>query len=64
MSVTPLPHNGEAQLAEVRSKDGNGSSIFFDGRSRKDVGGNPKAVSQAIGQKPILVQGKFIRETA
>lgn len=34
MSDTPLPHNGEAQLAEVRKPDGS-TAILFSGRSNE-----------------------------
>jgi hypothetical protein len=47
MSQTPLPHNGEAQLAEVRTADG-GSSILFNGRSRLPVNGNKMAYPRGI----------------
>ena len=33
LSETPLPHNGEAQLAEVSTGDG-ASTVLFDGRSK------------------------------
>ena len=34
MSDTPLPHNGEAQLAEVRKPDGS-TAVLFSGRSNE-----------------------------
>ena len=42
MSATGLPHNGEAQLAEVRRADGS-TAILFDGRSKK--AGYPRGIA-------------------
>ena len=56
MSETSLPHNGEAQLAEVRKLDGS-TAILFNGRTNK--AGNPRGVAWSYDYGHTFTSVKF-----
>lgn len=57
MSETALPHNGEAQLAEVRKSDGS-SAILFNGRTSKT--GSPRGISWSYDDGQTFTNIKFV----
>lgn len=56
LSETALPHNGEAQLAEVRKPDGS-SAIFFNGRTNKK--GSPRGIAWSYNDGQTFTSMKF-----
>jgi hypothetical protein len=59
MSETALPHNGEAQLAEVRKPDGS-SAIFFNGRTNKK--GSPRGVAWSYDDGQTFTTMRFVAD--
>eukprot|EP01044_Picomonas_judraskeda_P015170 COSAG03_NODE_2509_length_2687_cov_2.403014_2_plen_153_part_00 len=59
MSETALPHNGEAQLAEVRKPDGS-AAILFNGRTNKE--GNRRGVAWSYDGGQTFTSVKFAED--
>ena len=59
MSETALPHNGEAQLAEVRKPDGS-SVLVFNGRTNKK--GSPRGIAWSYDDGQTFTVMKFVAD--